>query len=144
MCGGFGGVGGFGGRGGSGAFGGHGGRGGMPFSIFPGRPGLPPRIELSWAIAYSLSVEDLLIDLPASGVILVGEKLGFSGVRWCSLRLSFVSEVLLFWVDLARRGIPDLAGRDAGQSDISRTPLHSLRPDGLRLPPVAFLVPRSD
>jgi hypothetical protein len=104
MCGGFGGVGGFGGRGGSGAFGGHGGRGGMPFSIFPGRPGLPPRIELSWAIAYSLSVEDLLIDLPASGVILVGEKLGFSGVRWCSLRLSFVSEVLLFWVDLARCG----------------------------------------
>ena len=102
MCGGFGGVGGFGGRGGSGAFGGHGGRGGMPFSIFPGRPGLPPRIELSWAIAYFLSVEDLLIDLPASGVILVGEKLGFLEVCWCSLRLSFVSEVLLFWVDLAR------------------------------------------
>jgi hypothetical protein len=36
-------------------------------------------MELSWAIAYSLSVEDLLIDLPASGVILVGEKLGFFG-----------------------------------------------------------------
>jgi hypothetical protein len=97
----------------------------------PGRPGLPPRIELSWAIAYSTPIKDRLAGRHSASEVSLA-------------RAWYPNEVLLFGVGSAFRGIPGLAGRDAGRSDISRTPLHSLRPEGLLLPPEASLAPGPD
>ena len=118
--------------------------GGIPRSMSPGLPGLPPRIDLSWAIAYSTWVKDLFVEpciwcnFGGTDPLIVEGRPSLHCVPAPCLKVFFLG------VDSCAEEFLVLLAWTHRRSDISRSPLRSLRPEGLLLPPVEFLTPGSN